>query len=147
MLCLLSWKHYPSAKILFSLFWFYFNCMFVNRMVICQSCYFGKLSHSATSLQLYDHLRMDRHSRIIESICSTCYFASCSFRILLWWIFGLKRPNKLLSSFPNLIPLSHSASCSMLSIISSDWNEAEHLPSFWVIPRLSLISLISVLPA
>lgn len=38
---------------------FYFNCMFVDRILICQSHYFGKLSHSAISLQLYVGLRMD----------------------------------------------------------------------------------------
>lgn len=127
MLCLLSWQHYPSAKILFSLFWFLLQLYVVDTILICQSCYFGKLSLSATSLQLYGHLRMDWHSRIMGSICSTCYFAFCSFRILLWWLFGLKRPNKLLSNFPNLISLNHSASCSMLNIISSDWNEAQSI--------------------
>lgn len=43
MFRLLSWQRYLSAKILFSVF--YFNCMFVERILICPSCYFGKLSH------------------------------------------------------------------------------------------------------
>lgn len=49
----LQLKHY------FPFSGFYFSCMFVERIFICQSCYFGKLRHSATSLQLYGCLRMD----------------------------------------------------------------------------------------
>lgn len=55
MLCLLSWQHHSSDKILFSLFWFLLT-LYVC-ILICQSCYFGKLSHSATFLQLYGHLK------------------------------------------------------------------------------------------
>lgn len=89
---------------------------------------------------------MDWPGRIVEnSSYSTSYSASCSFRMLLWWLFGLKRPNKLLSNFPNPIPISHSAFCSMLNIISSDWNDAEYLFSFWTVPRLSLIFVLFLL--
>lgn len=118
--------------------------MFVDRTPVLISAVIlaSSKSLSATSLQLHSHLRMDWPGRITENTSySTCYFASSSFRILLWWLFGLKRPNKLLSNFPNLIPCGQSAFCSMLNIISSDCNEAEYLLSFWTVPRLSLISV------
>lgn len=64
---------------------FYFNCVFVDRMLICQSCYFGKLSNCFAAVwSLKNGLRQQNYWKYLLYLLFCVLFFQNSAVMIIW---------------------------------------------------------------